>query len=116
MSTLSGVGEEHCRGRFRCLPCFICQREEWVCAGELCALHVGSEDHRVSSLGEELFDNFVDDGFLFISARDPPGLFGEREPYASWIKGGVALSETANDVVSTTDVCDAVQKVVSGSA
>ena len=114
VSSPDGVGEEHCRGRFRCLPCFVCQSEEWACAVELCALHVGSEDHWVLPLGDDISDSLVDGGFLCISACDPPCLVGERELHTSWIKDGISLPETADAVIATPDVCNAVQEVVNG--
>ena len=40
VSTFVRVGEETCRGGFRCLSRFVCQRGEWARAVELRTLHV----------------------------------------------------------------------------
>ena len=65
-------------------------------------------------LSDDLSDGLVDGGLLCTSACDPPCLVGERELHTSWIKDGVSLPETADAVIATLDICDAVQEVVSG--
>ena len=85
------VGEENCCSGIRCLPRFVCQREEWVRGVEFRTRHVGGEDDWLLSLGDEPPDVPVDCGFLRILPNDPHGLRSEGEPQTAWFEDGAAL-------------------------
>ena len=79
---------------------------------ELRTLHVRGEDHCVLPLGDCLSDSLVDDSFLCVSACGSPCLFGEGEFHASTVKDGAPLAESADFVIASPDICDAVKQVV----